>query len=91
MPAPVRLDTSPRLLRVLAVLSDGEPHTTRDIADAANVVAVDTAIRELRGYPNHLPIHRSQKGHVHSYQLAPVARLQVLVRQAAALAASPAP
>jgi hypothetical protein len=60
-----------------------------EIVQGANVVAVDTAIRELRGGPNWLPIHRTQRGNIHSYQLAPVARLQVLVRQAAALAQSP--
>jgi hypothetical protein len=86
MPAPVRLATSPRLQRVLAVLSDGRAHTTREIAEAAQVVAVDTAVRELRGAPNRLPIQRTQRGHIHSYQLAPVARLQVLVQKAAALA-----
>lgn len=89
MPAPCSAATSPRLQRVLAVLSDGAHHTTLEIAQAAHVVAVDTAIRELRQHPNHLPIHRVQRGHVHSYQLDPVARLQILVQQAAALLEPP--
>lgn len=40
--------TSPRLRRVLAVLSDGRPRTTRDIVRKANVVAVNAVIAELR-------------------------------------------
>ena len=85
MPAPCNVNGSPRLQRVLAVLSDGKPHTTLEIAQDAHVVAVDTAIRELRGGPNWLPIHRQQRGNIHSYRLEPVARLQVLVREAARL------
>jgi hypothetical protein len=86
MPAPVRIAASPRLQRVLAALADGAPHSTRDIADAARVVAVDTAVRELRQAPNHLQIHGWRQRHIHYYQLAPVSRLEVLVRQAAELA-----
>lgn len=40
--------TSPRLQRVLALMRDGKPHTTRAIFRKANVVAVNTAISELR-------------------------------------------
>jgi hypothetical protein len=40
--------TSPRLQRVLAVLRDGRPHTTREIVRRANVVAVNSCISELR-------------------------------------------
>jgi hypothetical protein len=84
MPKPCNATSSPRLKRILAVLSDDQEHSTLDIVLAANVVAVDTAIRELRSYPNHLPIHRHQVGGVHYYRLEPVARLQTLVKQAAA-------
>lgn len=42
-----RLD-SPRLQRVLALLSDGKPHTTRDIVRRARVMAVNAAVAELR-------------------------------------------
>jgi hypothetical protein len=89
MPAPCNAATSPRLQRVLAVLADGRPHTTLEIVRRAHVVAADTAIRELRGAPNNLPIQRSQKGYIHTYQLAPVARLKVLVGEAARLADDP--
>jgi len=40
--------TSPRLSRVLAVLRDGKPHTTREIVRRAHVVAVNSCIAELR-------------------------------------------
>ena len=40
--------TSPRLQRVLRLLSDGRPHTTRDIVRKAQVMAVNTCISELR-------------------------------------------
>lgn len=42
-----RLD-SPRLQRVLALLADGRPHTTRGIVRKAHVVAVNAVIAELR-------------------------------------------
>lgn len=41
---------SPRLQRVLQVLSDGRPHTTRDIVRKARVVAVNAVISELRSH-----------------------------------------
>lgn len=40
--------TSPRLQRVLALLKDGRPHTTREIVRRAHVVAVNSCIAELR-------------------------------------------
>lgn len=40
--------TSPRLQRVLALLGDGRPHTTRDIVRKARVMAVNACISELR-------------------------------------------
>lgn len=40
--------TSPRLQRVLALLSDGKPRTTRDIVRKARVVAVNACVAELR-------------------------------------------
>lgn len=40
--------TSPRLQRVLALLRDGRPHTTRSIVRRAHVVAVNAIISELR-------------------------------------------
>lgn len=39
---------SPRLQRVLALLKDGKPHTTREIVRKAHVVAVNSCIAELR-------------------------------------------
>lgn len=40
--------TSPRLQRVLALLSDGKPHSTRDIVRRAKVMAVSACVAELR-------------------------------------------
>jgi len=40
--------TSPRLQRVLAVLSDGRPHTTRTIVRKGRVMAVNACVSELR-------------------------------------------
>jgi hypothetical protein len=39
---------SPRLQRVLALMSDGRPHTTREIVRKARVMAVNAAMAELR-------------------------------------------
>ena len=40
--------TSPRLQRVLALLKDGRPYTTRQIVRRAHVIAVNAIISELR-------------------------------------------
>lgn len=40
--------TSPRLQRVLTVLADGKPHTTRDIVRRGRVMAVNACVSELR-------------------------------------------
>lgn len=40
--------SSPRLQRMLAVLSDGKAHSTRDIMMWAQVCAVNTCVSELR-------------------------------------------
>lgn len=40
--------TSPRLRRVLALLSDGRPRATRQIVRQARVMAVNACITELR-------------------------------------------
>ncbi len=39
---------SPRLQRVLALLRDGRPHTTRDVVRRARVMAVNACMAELR-------------------------------------------
>mgnify|MGYP006270469785 CR=1 FL=1 len=40
--------SSPRLQRVLRVLADGKPHTTRSIVRKACVCAVNACVAELR-------------------------------------------
>lgn len=39
---------SPRLRRVLKVLKDGKPHSTREIVRKAGVMAVSAVVAELR-------------------------------------------
>ncbi|MBE0598326.1 MAG: hypothetical protein IH614_13745 [Desulfuromonadales bacterium] len=43
-----KLENSPRLKRVLALLQDGGWHGTREIVRVADVCAVNTAMAELR-------------------------------------------
>lgn len=43
-----RLEKSDRLRRVLALLSDGRPRTTREIVRMADVCAVNSIVSELR-------------------------------------------
>lgn len=40
--------TSPRLQRVLKLMADGRPYTTRQIVRRAHVIAVNAIISELR-------------------------------------------
>ena len=47
MPA-ARLAHSPRLQRVLAVLSDAREHSTLDLVRATDVLAINSVIHELR-------------------------------------------
>jgi len=42
--------SSPRLQRVLALLRDGQAHTTRDIVRRARVMAVNACVSELRAH-----------------------------------------
>lgn len=58
---------SPRLKRVLAVLRDGEEHTTRDLIVAAEVCAVNSIIAELRA--NGFEIDCQRDGDVWLYRL----------------------
>lgn len=50
--------SSPRLQRVLALLSDGRPHTTRDIVRKARVMAVNACISELRHHGAEIDCHQ---------------------------------
>ena len=47
-----RLDRSPALQRIMAILSDYEPHTSLEIANRAQSVCVGTRISELRSSVN---------------------------------------
>lgn len=54
--------TSPRLQRVLAVLKDGRPHTTRSLIREANVCSVSSCIAELRCHGAVIDCHREMVG-----------------------------
>ncbi len=66
-----RLATSPRLRRVLAVLADGQPHTTRAIMRAAHVCAVNSCVAELRanGAEIDCTVTLTRRGRRHHYTL----------------------
>ena len=51
---------SPRLLRVLQLLSDGKPRTTRDIVRKARVMAVPACVAELRHHGAEITCVREQ-------------------------------
>jgi len=63
-----RLARSPRLQRVLKLLSDGRAHTTWEIIIQARVCAVNSCVAELRA--NGIPVTCQQIGdRVFAYQL----------------------
>lgn len=64
-----KLDNSPRLQRVAALLADGQWRTTMEIIVGANVCAVNSAIAELRA--NGLAVESKRAGDVWSYRLVP--------------------
>jgi biotin operon repressor len=64
-----RLEHSPRLKRVLALLQDGRSLTTLQIAFGAGVLAVNSAIAELR--ENGYTITCRRTGDIWNYQLQP--------------------
>ena len=55
-----RLEHSPRLQRLLALLQDGQRHSTRDCVMQAHVMAVSAAVTELRA--NGIPVQCEQIG-----------------------------
>ena len=63
-----RIESSPRLRRVLAVLEDGRWHTTREIAREADVCAVNSCIAELR--ENGLDVECRQERRIFHYRWA---------------------
>lgn len=54
--------TSPRLQRVLRLLSDGRPHTTRTIMRRAGVCAVNAIVAELRQHGAEITCQRRREG-----------------------------
>ena len=55
-----RLDQSPRLQRVLAVLADGREYSTLDLVAGARVCAVNSIISELRANGHAISCRQAQ-------------------------------
>ncbi len=69
-----RLERSPRLQRVLAVLADRAEHSTLEIAQAARVCAVNSCVAELRAGGHTITCRQTQAGdgaRVWLYRLIP--------------------
>ena len=54
--------TSPRLARVLRLLADNRPHSTRDIARRTHVLAISACVAELRHHGAEIGCQRAQVG-----------------------------
>ena len=54
--------SSPRLQRVLKLLADGRPHTTRDIARRTHVLAISAVVSELREHGAEIICERRMVG-----------------------------
>lgn len=63
-----KVNKSERLQRVLKLLSDGKPYTTREIIEKAYVCAVSTIIAELRANNFNISCEPIKKG-VYEYKL----------------------
>jgi len=62
-----KLGSSDRLQHTLAVLADGEPHTTWNIARQTRSVAVHSDIAALRA--NDIDVDCTRRGNVWEYRL----------------------
>lgn len=73
-----RIDRSPRLQRAMRLLSDGQWHTTRDIVMGAEVMAVNSAMSELRRNGLHIEceLDSGRRG-VYRYRWQPQTRLEL--------------
>ncbi|MCK5610627.1 hypothetical protein KAR91_52630 [Candidatus Pacearchaeota archaeon] len=64
-----RLENSPRLQRVAKFLSDGKPHSTREIIRECDVCAVNVIVGELRVPKNGFDIDCTREGGIWSYKM----------------------
>lgn len=62
-----RLKHSPRQQRVLAVLADGQEHSTMALIERAHVCAVNSIVAELRA--NGIPVRCRRAKNVWHYRL----------------------
>lgn len=67
MPRTCRTRNSPQLRAVLTILSDGQPHSTRELSRRARLCDAATVVREIRGRGYTIP--RTLKAGVHYYQM----------------------
>ena len=63
-----KIGSSLRLQKVLNLLKDGIPHTTRDIIDKAGVCAVNSIIAEIRAIGYNIHCKQVRRG-IFEYQL----------------------
>lgn len=70
------LSRSPRLQRVMRLLSDGGWHSTLSIINEAQVCAVSALISELRA--NGVRVECDKRGAVYVYRLEPMGQLSLL-------------
>lgn len=75
-----KIENSPRLQRVQALLSDGQWHGTREIVLAADVCDVNSIMDELRAKPNELAIITRCVGRgLYEYKLLPMGQLELAI------------
>lgn len=77
MPQPGSL-RAPSTLRLLRVLADGREHSTYQIAVGAQLCAVDTYVRQVRGHGWDVPRRREGSLHLYSLSTADLERLIAL-------------
>lgn len=63
------LENSERLQRVAKFLSDGKPHSTREIIIGADVCAVNAIVGELRDLKNGFDIVCKRRGDIYEYTM----------------------
>lgn len=81
-----RFESSKRLQRLLEYMLDGQPHTTREISDGADICAVNSAVDELRENGFDLPCIKKSRPAIYQIPNTEAARKlsrRLLERQAA--------
>lgn len=71
-----RLESSPRLQRLLTVLRDGREYSTRELVKLAEVMAINSAADELR--ENGFDIRCERRGRYWYYRLSEPVQLELV-------------